>query len=98
MIRQQVFLLSPLLASSLPPHDPPVASVVIHPHPTTPKLDDSVEIQPKSYDDNLENQDDVNLEFNNDDEGSRVSCERVRLVAPRVRKRKRMRGLIEPFF
>ena len=30
-----------------------------------PKLDDSVEIQPKSYDDNLENQDDVNLGFNN---------------------------------
>jgi hypothetical protein len=29
-----------------------------------PKLDDSVEIQPKSYDDNLENQDAVNLEFN----------------------------------
>tara|TARA_R110002167_G_scaffold262167_2_gene468828 strand:+ start:271 stop:423 length:153 start_codon:yes stop_codon:yes gene_type:complete len=29
-----------------------------------PKLDDSVEIQPKSYDDNLETQDDVNLEFN----------------------------------
>lgn len=49
------------------PPSTPAASVVLHPHPTTPtvpKIDDSVEIQPKSYDDNLENQDDVNLELN----------------------------------